>query len=38
MNSSVNFETYYKNEIDYSRCRYYKYDEKERLKIVLNMQ
>ena len=32
MNSSVNFETYYKNEIDYSRCRYYKYDEKRKTK------
>lgn len=32
MNSSINFETYYEKEIDYSRCRYYKYDEKRRTK------
>lgn len=28
LNSSLNYETYYKTEIDYSRCRYYTYDEK----------
>ena len=28
LNSSLNYETYYKTEKDYSRCRYYTYDEK----------
>lgn len=32
LNSSVNVHTYYKNEIDYSRCRFYRYDEKNRTK------
>lgn len=32
LNSSVDFQTYYRNEIDYSRCRYYRYDEKNRRK------
>lgn len=32
LNSSVSFQTYYKEEIDYSRCRYYRYDEKHKRK------
>ena len=28
LNSSLRYETYYKTEIDYSRCRYYRYDER----------
>jgi hypothetical protein len=28
LNSSVRYETYYKTEVDYSRCRYYRYDER----------
>lgn len=32
LNSSVESNTYYKNEIDYSRCRFYRYDEKNRTK------
>ena len=30
INSSVRYETYYQSEVDYSRCRYYRYDEKNR--------
>jgi hypothetical protein len=30
LNSSLRYETYYKTEIDYSRCRYYRYDERNR--------
>ncbi|MDY3199569.1 MAG: hypothetical protein RBQ84_01290 [Arcobacter sp.] len=32
LNSSVAFQTYYRNEIDYSRCRFYRYDEKSKTK------
>lgn len=32
LNSSVSYKTYYKNEIDYSRCRFYRYDEKNKTK------
>ena len=32
LNSSVNVHTYYEEEIDYSRCRFYRYDEKNRTK------
>ena len=28
LNSSLRYETYYRTETDYSRCRYYRYDEK----------
>lgn len=28
INSSVRYETYYQSEVDYSRCRYYRYDER----------
>lgn len=28
LNSSVNYQTYYETEVDYSRCRYYRYDER----------
>ena len=30
LNSSVTYNTYYRSEIDYSRCRYYRYDERNR--------
>lgn len=32
LNSSFKYETYYKSEIDYSRCRFYRYDEKNKTK------
>lgn len=32
LNSSFKYETYYKSEVDYSRCRYYRYDEKNQRK------
>lgn len=30
VNSSVRYDTYYKTEVDYSRCRYYRYDDRNR--------
>ena len=35
LESSLHFTTYYRNEIDYSRCRTYKYDEKSKAKECL---
>ena len=30
LNSSIRYDTYYRTEVDYSRCRYYRYDERNR--------
>ena len=30
LNSSKRYDTYYRTEVDYSRCRYYRYDERNR--------
>ena len=30
LNSSVRYNTYYRSEVDYSRCRYYRYDDRNR--------
>ncbi len=30
LNSSVRYDTYYKTDVDYSRCRYYRYDDRNR--------
>jgi hypothetical protein len=30
LNSSVKYDTYYKTDVDYSRCRYYRYDDRNR--------
>lgn len=30
INSSVTYNTYYRSEIDYGRCRYYRYDDRNR--------
>lgn len=35
LNSSANYNVYYNEEIDYSRCRYYSYDEKTRKRTCL---
>ena len=32
LNSSIRYDTYYRTEVDYSRCRYYRYDERNRLR------
>jgi hypothetical protein len=32
LNSSLNIQVYYRAEVDYSRCRYYRYDEKSKSK------
>ena len=32
LNSSVEYEPFYRSEIDYSRCRFYRYDEKSKTK------
>jgi len=38
VNSSATYETYYKNEIDYSRCRFYRYDERNRTKHCMEYE
>ncbi len=35
LNSSLRYDTYYKTEVDYSRCRYYSYDEKNKKRHCL---
>lgn len=35
INSSANYDVYYEEEIDYSRCRYFRYDERTRTKQCL---
>jgi hypothetical protein len=35
LNSSFKYQTYYKSEIDYSRCRFYRYDEKKNKKYCI---
>lgn len=30
INSSVRYDTYYRTDVDYSRCRYYRYDDRNR--------
>lgn len=35
LNSSFKYQTYYKSEIDYSRCRFYRYDEKNKKKYCI---
>jgi hypothetical protein len=30
INSSVTYNTYYRSEVDYGRCRYYRYDDRDR--------
>ncbi|PUE64911.1 hypothetical protein B0175_08795 [Arcobacter lacus] len=32
LQSSATYNVYYRNEVDFSRCRYYRYDEKTRVK------
>uniref|UniRef100_UPI0040470B1F hypothetical protein n=1 Tax=Aliarcobacter sp. TaxID=2321116 RepID=UPI0040470B1F len=35
INSSMDYELYYKSKIDYSRCRFYRYDEKTKTRHCL---
>lgn len=35
INSSMDYELYYKSKIDYSRCRFYRFDEKSKTKYCL---
>lgn len=38
INSSASYDIYYEEEIDYSRCRFYRYDEKSRTKHCLEYE
>ena len=36
LNSTLNYSIYYEEEIDYKRCRYYKYEEKKKTKKCMD--
>ncbi len=38
LNSSLNTQVYYRTEVDYSRCRFYRYDERNRTRECIEYQ